>query len=89
MIECVSLKYADINSAPYIAHRLKAVLADAEPLSAFSLPLFRRTVQAIHFEKDGTVSIKLMNDHTVGKDDENATDDGNAEESSTENTCQG
>ena len=89
MMECVSLKYADIDSAPYTAHRLKAVLADAEPLSAFSLPLFRRTVQAIHFEKDGTVSIKLMNDHTVGKDDENATDDGNAEESSTENTCQG
>ena len=28
MIECVSLKYADINSAPYIAHRLKAVLLE-------------------------------------------------------------
>ena len=32
MLECSSLRYADINSAPYTAHRLKAALADAEPL---------------------------------------------------------
>ena len=89
LTDCVSLKYADIDSAPYTAHRLKATLADAEPLSAFSLPLFKRTVQEIHLNKDGTVSIKLINDQTVGKDDENATGNGNAEESSTENTSQG
>ena len=74
MIECVSLKYADIDSAPYTTHRLKATLADAEPLSAFSLPLFKRTVQTIFLERDGTVSIKLINDQMVGKDDEDATD---------------
>lgn len=88
MLECISLKYADIDSAPYTAHRLKATLADAEPLSTFSLPLFKRTVQAIHLEKNGTVGIKLMNDQTVGKDDENATGNGNAEKSGTEDTCQ-
>ena len=38
MLECASLRYAGIDSAPYIAHRLKATLADAEPRSAFSLP---------------------------------------------------
>ena len=89
MIECVSLKYADIESAPYIAHRLKAAFADAEPLSAFFLPLFKRTVQEIHLSKNGTVSIKLINGQMVGKDDENATGNGNAEESGTEDTCQG
>ena len=88
MIECVSLKYADINSAPYIAHRLKAVLLDAEPLSAFSLPLFKRTVQAIHLEKDGTVNIRLANGQMVGKDDEYATDSNHSEESGTQNSCQ-
>lgn len=88
MIECVSLKYADIDSAPYTAHRLKAAFANAEPLSAFSLPLFKRTVQAIFLEKDGTVNIKLANGQLIGKDDENATGDGNAEESGTEDTCQ-
>ncbi|MEY8576326.1 recombinase family protein [Oscillospiraceae bacterium 21-37] len=85
MLECVSMKYADIDSAPYIAHRLKATLADAEPLSTFSLALFKRMVQAVHLGKDGTVRLKLINDQMVGKDDENATDSRNAEKSSAEN----
>jgi hypothetical protein len=85
MLECASLRYADIDSAPYIAHRLKAVLANAEPLSTFSLPLFKRTVQAIHLGKDGAVSIKMINDQMVGKDDDNATDSNHSAESSTEN----
>ncbi len=89
MLECVSLKYADIDSDSYTAHRLKAVLADAEPLSTFSLPLLKRTVRAICLEKDGTVSIKLMNDQLVGKDDENATGNGNAQESGAQDSCQG
>lgn len=86
MLKCASLKYADIDSAPYIAHRLKATLADAEPLSTFSLALFKRMVQAVHLGKDGAVRIKLINDRMVGKDDENATDSRNAEKSSAEDT---
>ena len=89
MIECVSMKYADIDSALYTAHRLKAAFASAEPLSAFSLPLFKRTVQAIILEKDGTVSIRLINGQMVGKDDEDATDSNYSAESGTENTSQG
>ena len=88
MLESVSLKYADIDSAPYTAHRLKAVLADAEPLSTFSLTLFKRVVQEIQLTKDSTVSINLLNGQTVRKDDENATDNGNAEKSGAENSCQ-
>ena len=85
MLKCVSMKYADIDSAPYIAHRLKATLADAEPLSTFSLALFKRMVQAVHLGKDGAVSIKLINDQMVGKDDEYATDSEYSAESSAEN----
>lgn len=88
MIECASLKYVDINSAPYIAHRLKAVLADAEPLSTFSLPLFKRTVQAVHLEKDGTVAITLRNNQTIRKEDENATHSIHPAEGSAEDTSQ-
>ena len=88
MLESVSLKYADIDSAPYTAHRLKAVLADAEPLSTFSLTLFKRVVQEIQLTKDSTVSINLLNGQTVRKDDENATDHGNAEKSGAENSGQ-
>lgn len=86
MIECVSLKYADIDSAPYTAHRLKATLADAEPLSAFSLALFKRTVQAIRLEKSGEVAITLINDQTIRKDDEYATYSEYSAESSAEDT---
>ena len=88
MLESVSLNDADIDSASYTAHRLKAVLADAEPLSTFSLTLFKRVVQEIQLTKDSTVSINLLNGQTVRKDDENATDHGNAEKSGAENSCQ-
>ncbi|RKJ38785.1 hypothetical protein D7X94_14905 [Acutalibacter sp. 1XD8-33] len=86
MLKCVSMKYADIDSAPYIAHRLKATLADAEPLSTFSLALFKRMVQAVHLGKDGAVSIKLINDQMVGKDDEYATNSNYSAKSSAEDT---
>lgn len=85
MLECASLKYADINSTPYIANRLKAVLADAEPLSAFSLPLFKRTVQAIRLEKDGTVAITFVNNQTIRKDNEYAANSNHSAESGAEN----
>ena len=85
MLECASLRYADIDSAPYIAHRLKATLADAEPLSTFSLPLFKRTVQAVHLEKDGIASITLINNQTIRKDDEYAANSNYSAESGAEN----
>lgn len=88
MLKCVSLKYADIDSASYTAHRLKAAFASAEPLSTFSLPLFKRTVQTIHLEKDGNVAITLKDDQTIRKDEHNATGDGNAQESGSQNPCQ-
>lgn len=81
ILECVSLKYADIDSVSYTAHRLKATLADAESLSAFSLPLFKMTVQAIHLEKDGTVAITLINNQTIRKDEKYATDNDYSTES--------
>ena len=88
MFECVSLKYADINSAPHIAQRLKAALTNAGPLSQFSMEVFKKAVKEIHLEKDGAVSIKLINDQMVGKDNEHGTDDGNAQESGSQNPRQ-
>jgi len=88
MLECASLRYADIDSAPYIAHRLKAVFANAELLSTFSLPLFKRTVQAVHLEKDGTTAITLINNQTIRKDDVYAADSEYSAKSSAENTRQ-
>ena len=81
MLECVSLKYADIDSAPYTAYRLKATLADAEPLSAFSLPLFKWAVQSIHLDANGTVAITLINNQTIRKGEEYAADNDYSAES--------
>ena len=88
MLECVSLKYADIDSASYTAHRLKATLANTEPLSAFSLPLFKRAVQSIHLDANGTVAITLINNQTIRKGEEYAADNDYSAESSSQNSCQ-
>lgn len=88
MLECVSLKYADIDSAPYTAHRLKAAFANAEPLLAFSLTLFKRTVQTIHLEKDGTVTITLINNQTIRKDEKYAADNDRSAKSGSKNSRQ-
>ena len=85
-LECTSLKYADIDSAPYIAHKLKAVFANAEPLSVFSLPLFKSAVQAVHLEKDGAVILTLINNQTIRKGDEYATNSEYSAKSSAEDT---
>lgn len=88
MLECVSLKYVDIDSAPYTAHRLKAALANAEPLSTFSLPLFKRAVQCIHLDKNGMVAITLINNQTIRRDEEYAADNDYSAESGTQNSSQ-
>lgn len=88
MFECVSLKYADIDSAPHIAQRLKAALANAGPLSNFSIAIFKKAVKEIYLEKDGSVSIKLINDQMVGKDDKHGTDGASPQKSGSQNPSQ-
>lgn len=60
ILECVSLKYKDIDSQKYTSKILKADFANASPLSAFSMDLFNRTVKAIKFSTGGAVSIILL-----------------------------
>lgn len=89
MLECVSLKYKDIDSQKYISKRLKADFANASSLSAFSMALFNRTVKAIKLSDDGAVSIILINDQQIGKEQSDDTNSGNASEICTHNTCTG
>ena len=64
----VSAAYRDIPNEIYTAKRLRAVFANAEPLSSFSSDLFCRTVKAIRFHEDGTIGILLTNDQEIGKE---------------------
>lgn len=89
MFECVSVKYGNIDSQKYISEKLKADFANASPLINFSMELFSRTVKAIKLSTGGAVSIILMNDQQIGKEQSNDTNSDNASENCTHNTCTG
>lgn len=89
MIKCVSTKYRNIDSQKYISEKLKADFANASPLINFSMDLFNRTVKAIKLSTDGTVSIILMNEQLIGKEQSDDTNSHNASENCTHNTCTG
>ena len=71
----VSAAYRDIPNEIYTAKRLRAVFANAEPLSSFSPDLFNRAVKAIRFHEDGTIGILLKNDQEIGKEGQNGNGD--------------
>lgn len=89
MLECVSLKYGNIDSQKYISKRLKTDFANASPLINFSMDLFSRTVKAITFSDDGAANIILINDQQIGKEQSDDTNSGNASEICTHNNCTG
>lgn len=89
ILECVSLKYKDIDSQKYTSKILKADFANASPLSAFSMDLFNRTVKAIKFSTGGAVSIILLNDQQIGKEQSDDTNSSNTTEISTCDSCTG
>ena len=89
MLECVSLKYRDIDSQKYTSKRLKADFANASPLINFSMDLFNRTVKTIKFSTDGMVSIILINDQQIGKEQSSNANSSNTTEISTCDSCTG
>lgn len=86
MLKRVSLKYQDIAPETYTAKRLRADFADASPLSVFSADLFARTAKAIRFDENGSVSIILINDQQIGKEQIDGNSSGQTAESSLANT---
>lgn len=89
MLECVSLKYKDIDSQKYTSKILKADFANASPLSAFSMDLFNRTVKTITFNDNGEVNIILINDQQIGKEQSDDANSSNTTEISTCDSCTG
>lgn len=68
MMECVSLKYADIDNEKYISKRLKADLEKSSPLLSYSADLCRRTVKSVILGTDGTVNLTLLNNQKIRKE---------------------
>ncbi len=89
MLKCFSLKYQNIDSRKYVSKKLKADFTNSSPLIHFSMELFSRTVKAIKLSNDGSVSIILMNDQLIGKEQSNDANSDTASENCTHNTCAG
>lgn len=89
MLEYVYLKYTNIDSQKYISKRLKADFGNASPLSAFSMDLFSCTVKAIKLSTSSVVSIMLINDQKIGKEQGDDANSSNTTEISTCDSCTG
>ncbi len=79
MLECLSQKYQEIDTAEYTTKRLVADLTNAEPLTAFSADLLGRVANAVILHTDQSVSIILTNGQIIGKEIPNGTNHATAE----------
>ena len=68
MLEAVSQKYKDIDSAAYTTQRLIAELKNAEPITAFAPELLDKVVQAIILNKNKTIEFILINNQIIRKE---------------------
>ena len=75
MLEAVTQKYKDIDSAAYTTQRLIAELKNAEPITAFTPELLDKVVQAIILNKNKTIEFILINNQIIRKE---ATDGNNS-----------
>ncbi len=79
MLECLSQKYQEIDTAEYTTKRLVADLTNAETLTAFSADLLGRVADAVILHTDQSVSIILTNGQIIGKEIPNGTNHATAE----------
>lgn len=68
LIEAVSLKYGDIDTAKYESQWLRDLFLSQAPFKKFPLELFNQTVNTISFDGDESVTVTLINGQTVGKE---------------------
>lgn len=68
MMECISLKYAEIDSNKYISKILKADFEESSPLSSFPSELCKAAVKSVYLGTDKTISLTLINNQKIGKE---------------------
>lgn len=88
MMECISLKYKEIESASYITKRMKSEFEQTSPLDTFSIDFCSRTVKSITLSVNKEITLTLINGQQIGKEQPNDTDSNSTSaESSTTNPC--
>ena len=73
MLEAVSQKYQDIDSAAYTTQKLKADLSNMEKLESFSAVTTEKIVKAIILYNNKTIAFILENDQIIRKESTNGS----------------
>ena len=71
ILECAEKKYYFDKSTRHITDRLKADFEKSNPLSAFSMELFEKTVSAVLIDKQGSVSLMLKDGNIIREESSN------------------
>jgi len=71
ILECAENKYYFDKSTRHITDRLKADFEKSNPLSAFSMELFEKTVSAVLIDKQGSVSLMLKDGNIIREESSN------------------
>ena len=73
MLEAVSQKYQDIDSAAYTTQKLKTDLSSTEKLESFSAVTTEKIVKAIILYNNKTIAFILENDQIIRKESTNGS----------------
>lgn len=69
MLTCVSEKYKCIGPEVTTAQRVKDTFRSASPLTAYDSALTDRTVSEIHLQRNGEISLILINGQRIGREE--------------------
>ena len=69
MLTCVSEKYKCLGTEVTTAQSLKDTLKSASPLTAYDSALADQAVSEIHLQRNGEISLTLINGQRIGKEE--------------------
>ena len=69
MLTCVSEKYKCLGTEVTTAQSLKDTFKSASPLTAYDSALADQTVSEIHLQRNGEISLTLINGQRIGKEE--------------------
>ena len=69
MLTCVSEKYKCLGTEVTTAQSLKDTFKSASPLTAYDSALADQAVSEIHLQRNGEISLTLINGQRIGKEE--------------------
>ena len=69
MLTCVSEKYMSLGTEEITAQSLKDIFKDMHPLTTYDSDLTDQAVSEIHLQRNGEISLTLINGQRIGKEE--------------------